>query len=91
MSRQPDSHDGAPPANRALQVVAAVLLAVPILALIPVGLYSRRTPELAGFPFFVWYQMLWVFLCAAFTYSAYLVTLRARPHRPMARDERGGA
>ena len=91
MSHQPDSQDGAPPANRALQVLAAALLAVPILALIPVGWYSRRSPELAGFPFFVWYQMLWVFLCAAFTYSAYLVTQRARPHRPMARDERGEA
>lgn len=91
MSHQPDSQDGAPPANRPLQVLAGVLLAIPCLALIPVGWYSRRSPELGGFPFFIWYQMLWVFLCAGFTYSAYVVVKRARPHRPMARNERGDA
>lgn len=75
--------NGVPPANRRLQVLGGVLLAIPLLGLLPVGWYSRKDPQLAGFPFFIWYQMMWVFLCAGFTYSAYVVIKRARPHRPM--------
>jgi Protein of unknown function (DUF3311) len=42
---------------------------------------------LAGFPFFIWYQFLWVFLCAACTWTAYRIVLIARPRRPL--SERG--
>jgi hypothetical protein len=49
-----------------------------------VSSYSRKDPVLWGFPFFIWYQFLWVFLCSGMTYTAYRLVLRARPHRPMA-------
>jgi len=79
-------HDTTPPAERRLFVIAGVLLALPVLALMWVGSYARIEPRLAGFPFFIWYQFLWVFLASGCTYSAYRLVLRARPHRPMHQD-----
>lgn len=76
-------HDTTPPANRSLLVIAGVLLALPMIALAWVGSYARVEPKFAGFPFFIWYQFLWVFLCSAMTYTAYKLVLKARPHRPM--------
>jgi hypothetical protein len=73
---------GAGPAtNKALMIVAGVLLAIPIVGLLWVDSYARVEPTLAGFPFFVWYQLLWVFLCAACTLAAYRIVLVARPRR----------
>ncbi|HMM94081.1 DUF3311 domain-containing protein [Phycicoccus sp.] len=77
-------HDTVPPANKGLLAVAGVLLLVPVVALLWVGSYSRVDPKLGPFPFFFWYQFLWVFLCSAMTYSAYRIVLVARPHRSMA-------
>jgi hypothetical protein len=64
-------------------VLAGVLLALPVIALMWVSSYSRDEPRLGGFPFFIWYQFLWVFLTSALTYTAYRIVLVARPHRPM--------
>ena len=72
-----------PPGNRALLAVAGVLVAIPIVALLWVQSYARVEPTVAGFPFFIWYQFLWVFLCAACTFAAYRVVLIARPRRPL--------
>jgi membrane protein implicated in regulation of membrane protease activity len=68
-------------ANRALLAVAVVLLAIPVVALLWVHSYARVNPTLAGFPFFIWYQFLWVFLCALCTWAAHRVVLIARPRR----------
>jgi Protein of unknown function (DUF3311) len=76
-------HDTIPPSNKGLLVVAGILLALPMIALAWVGSYARVEPKLAGFPFFIWYQFLWVFLCSAMTYTAYRLVKLARPHRPM--------
>lgn len=76
-------HYDAPPANTGLLVLAGVLLLIPIVALMLVPTYARKEPAVGGFPFFFWYQFLWVFLCSAFTYAAYVVVRKARPHRPM--------
>lgn len=82
MSHAPHHHE-APPANKGLLALAGVLLAIPIVALMLVGTYAKDEPRLAGFPFFVWYQFVWVVLCSVLTYAAYRVVLKARPHRPM--------
>lgn len=74
---------GRPSGNKGLLTLAAVLLAIPIVALLWVPSYARMEPTLAGFPFFIWYQFLWVFLCAACTLSAYRVVLIARPRQPL--------
>ncbi|MEO7269848.1 MAG: DUF3311 domain-containing protein [Knoellia sp.] len=81
-------HDTVPPANKGLLAAAAVLLAIPVVALLWVSSYAKVEPRLWGFPFFIWYQFLWVFLCSAMTYTAYRLVLKARPHRPMGDDER---
>ena len=82
---RPDAvdHDTVPPARTGLLVLAGVLLALPVIALMWVGSYSRDEPRLGGLPFFIWYQFLWVFLTSALTYTAYRIVLVARPHRPM--------
>jgi hypothetical protein len=51
------------------------------VALASVPIYSRETPELWGFPFFYWYQLLWVLLTPLFTYVAYAVIKRSRSGR----------
>ncbi|MER7071144.1 DUF3311 domain-containing protein [Terrabacter sp. NPDC000476] len=84
MSTTPHRHE-APPANKGLLALAGVLLAIPVVALMLVGTYARDEPRLLGFPFFIWYQFLWVVLCSALTYSAYRIVLKARPHVPMTR------
>ena len=79
-----------PAANTALLTIAAVLLAIPIVGLLWVSSYARLEPTLAGFPFFIWYQFLWVFLCAACTWASYRVVLIARPRRPLSTGAGGG-
>lgn len=81
-------HDTVPPANKRLLAVAGVLLALPIVALMWVSSYAKVEPKLWGFPFFIWYQFLWVFLCSAMTWTAYKIVLKARPHRPMGDAQR---
>jgi hypothetical protein len=66
------------PLPLATKIVAGVLVLIPMIALAIVPVYSRETPKLWGFPFFYWYQLLWVFLASAFTYTAYRVILHAR-------------
>ncbi|MEP6816753.1 MAG: DUF3311 domain-containing protein [Marmoricola sp.] len=72
------SDQGVPATNKGLLAAAGVLLAIPVIALMWVPSYTRATPELWGFPFFFWYQFLWVFLCSAATWTAYRLTLAAR-------------
>lgn len=78
----------APPTNTALMVVAGVFLLIPLVALAAVPLYARDEPRLGGWPFFYWYQMVWVFITAACTSIAYACVKRARPTRPSRTDER---
>jgi len=66
------------PLRRSAVALAGSLLIVPLVALAIVPVYARSNPHLWGFPFFYWYQFVWVFVTAAFTYGAYLVIQRAR-------------
>jgi len=69
---------GVPHTDKPKMIAAGVLLLIPIVALMWVPSYAETDPELFGFPFFFWYQFLWVFLCSAMTWCAYLLTLAAR-------------
>lgn len=60
------------------KVVVSVLLVIPMVALALVPTYSSRTPVLWGFPFFYWYQLLWIIITTATTYTAYVLVTRAR-------------
>ncbi|OFE16572.1 hypothetical protein BA895_03005 [Humibacillus sp. DSM 29435] len=79
----PPQHRDAPPANKGLLAIAVVCLSLPIIALMLVGTYAKDGPRFLDFPFFIWYQFLWVALCSILTYTAYRLVLKARPHRPM--------
>ena len=59
-------------------VGAGALILAPIVALMLVGTYSNEDPKLWGFPFFYWYQLLWVFIASGCTYLAYLLVHNAR-------------
>ena len=51
-----------------------LLLLLPALGLIFPGVYARDTPELAGVPFFYWYQVAWILLSAIITAVVYRAT-----------------
>ena len=44
---------------------ARILLLVPFVAVLWVPFYDRTGPTLFSFPFFYWYQLLWVLLSVA--------------------------
>jgi hypothetical protein len=50
-----------------------ILFILPFIAMLWVSSYNRLTPELFGFPFFYWYQLLWVVLSAALAGLVYKV------------------
>jgi hypothetical protein len=69
------------------KLVAGVLLLIPMLALAIVPSYSSLTPKLWGFPFFYWYQLLWVFIAAGLLGISYLIIrVEDRRRRAEVRD-----
>ena len=58
----------------AVRAVVAVLLIAPFVIYLAVPSYARVKPRLAGFPFFYWWQLLWVIITAVFIGIAYLLT-----------------
>ena len=79
----PPTRPAAPPRRlpAGAAALAGVLLLIPCVALALVPTYSRETPKLWGWPFFYWYQVLWVLLTPLLTYAAYRVIRRARGAR----------
>jgi hypothetical protein len=51
-----------------------LLLLAPFVGLLWPPFYSKDAPRLAGFPFFYWYQFLWVLLGVAITAVVYVAT-----------------
>jgi membrane protein implicated in regulation of membrane protease activity len=76
----------ADPSKRWMLVAAGILLAIPLVALMWVSSYAKATPRIGGFPFFFWYQFLWVFICSAMTYAAHRLVLAARKKNGGSRD-----
>lgn len=48
-----------------------VLLLIPFVALLWVPFYNDAEPAFMGFPFFYWYQFLWVPLTSLLIYAVY--------------------
>jgi len=48
-----------------------LLLLIPYVGLLWIPFYNARQPELFGFPFFYWYQLLWVPLASFLTWLVY--------------------
>jgi hypothetical protein len=80
MTSDPVEPSGASPRRlpAGATILAGLLLVIPLVALAMVPVYAKDKPRLWGFPFFYWYQFLWVFLTAALTWAAYVVVTRAR-------------
>lgn len=51
-----------------------LLLLAPYAGLAFVPLYNKSAPSLFGFPFFYWYQLLWVPLTTLLIYIVYRKT-----------------
>jgi hypothetical protein len=49
------------------------LLVLPYVALLLPTLYAHADPRLAGVPFFIWYQFLWVIIGVAITGTVYVL------------------
>jgi hypothetical protein len=43
-----------------LRLFATFCILAPTIAVIAVPTYNSATPKLGGFPFFYWYQLIWV-------------------------------
>ncbi len=52
------------------------LLLIPFIGLLWPPLYAKTYPMLFGFPFFYWYQFVWVIGSAVLTGVVYLATHR---------------
>jgi len=55
---------------------ARVLLVIPFVAVLWVPFYNRARPTLWGFPFFYWYQLLWIILSVLIIGLVYLLEHR---------------
>lgn len=51
-----------------------LLLIIPFIATLWVPFYAGKDPELAGIPFFYWYQFLWVIITSLLTALVYFIT-----------------
>ncbi len=78
------AHSGPAPRRTGAWVLITVLLLVAVLGTLIVPIYARATPALGAFPFFYWYQLLWVPVVSALTAACYLISVRVgrRPLSP---------
>jgi hypothetical protein len=69
--RAPRRHAGA-------WIVITALLAAALVGTLWVPFYNHTIPALWGFPFFYWYQLMWVPIVAIFGAVAYLLSRMAQ-------------
>jgi Protein of unknown function (DUF3311) len=53
-----------------------LLLAIPFLVVLWVPSYNAIEPDLAGIPFFYWYQLAWILLGALVVFIVYAIEMR---------------
>ena len=76
------THSGPPRTHTGAWVLVAILLLVAVLGTLIVPIYARSSPKLGSFPFFYWYQLLWVPVVALLTTICYLITTRVARAAP---------
>jgi uncharacterized membrane protein len=64
-----------------MRVVAAVCVVAPFVAMLWIPSYNKENPRLLGFPFFYWYQLLWVVITAVLMIVAVLAVKYDRTSR----------
>ena len=73
-----------------LRLFATFCVLAPTVAVIAVPTYNSATPRLGGFPFFYWYQLMWVVLTGILMVAAYWAIKVDEGRRRQARGA-GGA
>ena len=68
----------APRKHTGTWIVIAVLLAAAVISTLWVPIYNHLTPTLGDFPFFYWYQLMWVPVVAILAAIAYLLSRLAQ-------------
>ncbi len=78
-----------PRKSPAAYAAATVLILVGIAGTLWAPIYGRSTPKWGAFPFFYWYQLVWVPAIAILSWLVYLL-LRTKPASAAesARDDR---
>src|SRR5215831_21118593 len=64
----------APHRHVGIWIAIAILLAASLVGTLWVPFYNRLTPVHMGFPFFYWYQLMWVPIVAILAAVAYLLS-----------------
>jgi uncharacterized membrane protein len=59
-----------------------LLLVMPYAAMLWVPSYNRAAPQIAGIPFFYWYQLLWIPLGSLLLWLAYRFERRSNRTGP---------
>jgi Protein of unknown function (DUF3311) len=75
-------------------VLITVLILISVLGTLIVPIYARSSPYIGAFPFFYWYQLLWVPFVAVMMAICYLISThgsRRTTTGPAARDGSGEA
>ncbi|HEU5357305.1 MAG TPA: DUF3311 domain-containing protein [Actinocrinis sp.] len=90
-SDQPNPPVGGRPFLSPLRVIAAVCLIAPFVAMLWIPSYNKTSPKLLGFPFFYWYQLLWVIITAVLMIVAFTAVNRDRAQRRGASSSSGAA
>ena len=70
------AHSGPTPRRTGTWVLITVLVLISILGTLIVPIYARSSPYIGAFPFFYWYQLLWVPFVAGLMAICYLVSTR---------------
>jgi len=63
-------------------VTVAVMLAIAIMGSLWVPIFARTQPQLGGFPFFYWYQLILVPVTSVLCWICYLLLRTRRPRGP---------
>ena len=90
------AHSGPVHRRTGAWVLITVLILISILGTLIVPIYARSSPHIGAFPFFYWYQLLWVPFVAVMMAICYLISTRgsrgsADSPVPPARDGSGEA
>jgi len=67
------AHQSSPRRHLIAWVFVSILLIIAVAGTLVVPIYARSTPKLGDFPFFYWYQLLWVPLVGILSWIAYLL------------------
>ena len=72
-----------------LRLFATFCVLAPTVAVIAVPTYNSATPRLGGFPFYYWYQLLWVVLTGVLMVAAFWAIKLDEGRRRQARGAGG--